>query len=391
MSLLKKPSTTKLSFTFLIISYLLIIIGIELISDNEVRSYILSIIAVIIGAFIAWYVGGLKVAQYTSIFGLITIALFTRQLWLAGVITSPQLFLAKSFVLIYLMVLSMTYLFYRIKSPTDVKIIRDQKLLAEEKQHISNLEYTIANKKLTNDLLSEANLVKDELHIMEGNWKSALHDITNDISSIEEKNIYEKIIRPYSDNIIKHLRELEQRLSYEIIDQSIDELYAFIRGKILNNSKLQNTPIEFLVEGGEWEKSKNQISLDKNKLWDIVHNIINNSMTAIDLKRISRIRSKDTSSFSPAVSIHFEIQNNQPIIKIEDNGGGVEKDKLQKLYHEPILSQKRNNQSVGQGAMLIKFFSEKMSIKLTASNIQNSQGKGLQTILTIHPHKPVST
>ena len=370
---------------------MLIIVGIELISDNEVRSYILSIIAVIIGAFIAWYVGGLKVVQYTSIFSLITIALFTRQLWLAGVITSPQLFLAKSFVLIYLMILSMAYLFYRIKSPTDIKIIRDQKLLAEEKQHINNLEYTIANKKLTNDLLSEANLVKDELHIMEGNWKSVLHDITNDISSIEEKNIYEKIIRPYSDNIINHLRELEQRLSYEIIDQSIDELYAFIRGKILNNSKLQNTPIEFLVEGGEWKKSKGQISLDKNKLWDIVHNIINNSMTAIDLKRISRIRSKDTGSFSPAVSIHFEIQNNQPIIKIEDNGGGMEKNKLQKLYQEPILSQKRNNQSVGQGAMLIKFFAEKMSIKLTTSNIQNSQGKGLQTILTIHPHKPVST
>ncbi len=62
----------------------------------------------------------------------------------------------------------MAYLFYRIKSPTDIKIIRDQKLLAKEKQHINNLEYTIANKKLTNDLLSEANLVKDELHIMEG-------------------------------------------------------------------------------------------------------------------------------------------------------------------------------------------------------------------------------
>ena len=391
MSLLKNHSTVKSSFAFLIISYLLIIVGIELISDNEVRSYILSIIAVIIGAFIAWYVGGLKVAQYTSIFSLITIALFTRQLWLAGVITSPQLFLAKSFVLIYLMILSMAYLFYRIKSPTDIKIIRDQKLLAEEKQHINNLEYTIANKKLTNDLLSEANLVKDELHIMEGNWKSALHDIVNDISLIEEKNIYEKVIRPYSDNIINHLRELEQRLSYEIIEQPLDELYAFIRGKILNNSKLQNTPITFTVEGDEWTKSKDKFPLDKNKLWDIVHNIINNSMTAIDLKRISRIRSKDTSPFSPTISIHFEIQNNQPIIKIKDNGGGIEKSKLQKLYQEPVLSQKRNNQSAGQGAMLIKFFAEKMSIKLTALNIKNSQGEGLQTILTIHPHKPVST
>ena len=370
---------------------MLIIVGIELISDNEVRSYILSIIAVIIGAFIAWYVGGLKVAQYTSIFSLITIALFTRQLWLAGVITSPQLFLAKSFVLIYLMILSMAYLFYRIKSPTDIKIIRDQKLLAKEKQHINNLEYTIANKKLTNDLLSEANLVKDELHIMEGNWKSALHDIVNDISLIEEKNIYEKVIRPYSDNIINHLRELEQRLSYEIIEQPLDELYAFIRGKILNNSKLQNTPITFTVEGDEWAKSKDKFPLDKNKLWDIVHNIINNSMTAIDLKRISRIRSKDTNPFSPTISIHFETLNNQPIIKIKDNGGGVEKSKLQKLYQEPVLSQKRNNQSVGQGAMLIKFFAEKMSIKLTALNIKNSQGEGLQTILTIHPHKPVST
>jgi len=249
----------------------------------------------------------------------------------------------------------------------------------------------IANKKLTDDLLSEANLVKDELHIMEGNWKSALHDIVNDISSIEEKNIYEKVIRPYSDNIINHLRELEERLSYKITDEPTDELYAFIRAKILNNSKLQNTPITFLVEGEKWAKSKNKISVDKNKLWDIVHNIINNSMTAIDLKRISRIKSKDTSPFSPVISIYFETQNNQPIIRIEDNGGGIEKDKLQKLYQEPILSQKRNNQSVGQGTMLIKFFAEKMSIKITTSNIKNSQEKGLQTILTIQPHNPILT
>jgi len=370
---------------------LIIIVGTGIISESEIHSYIFSILVVIIGTFISWYLGGTKAAQYTSIFGLVTVALFTRQLWLAGVITSLQLFTAKSFILIYLMILTMVYFFYKIQSPADAKAIYDYERLMEEKKHIINLEYTIANKKLTNDLLSEANLVKDELHIMEGNWKSALHDIMNDVSSLEEENIYKKIIRPYSRNIINHLHELEERLSYEVTDQPLDELYVFIRGKILNNSKLQNTPIVFEVQGDEWGKSKDNVSLDKNKLWDIIHNIINNSTTAIDLKRISRIRSKDTGSFSPAVSIHFEIQNNQPIIKIEDNGGGMEKNKLQKLYQEPILSQKRNNQSVGQGAMLIKFFAEKMSIKLTTSNIQNSQGKGLQTILTIKPHEPILT
>jgi len=41
--------------------------------------------------------------------------------------------------------------------------------------------------------------------------------------------------------------------------------------------------------------------------------------------------------------------------------------------------------------MLIKFFAEKMSIKITASNIKNSQGKGLQTILTIQSHKHILT
>jgi len=346
---------------------------------------------VIIGTFISWYLGGIKAAQYTSIFGLVTVALFTRQLWLAGIITSPQLFIAKSFVLIYLMILTMAYFFYKIQSPADVKAIRDHEKLLEEKKHITNLEYMIANKKLTNDLLSEANLVKDELHIMEGNWKSALHDIKNDISSIEEKNIYEKVIRPYSDNIINHLRELEERLSYKIIDRPLDEIYTFIKGKVLNNSKLKNTPITFTVEGDEWAKSKDKFPLDKNKLWDIIRNIINNSMTAIDLKRISRIRSKDTSQFLPTIHIYFETQNNQPVIRIEDNGGGIEKDRLLKLYQEPVTSKKRNNQSVGQGTMLIKFFTEKMSIKITASNIKNSQGKGLQTILTIQPHKPILT
>ena len=391
MSVLKNIHISKPSFILLIISYLIIIVGTGIISESEIQSYIFSILVVIIGTFISWYLGGQKAAQYTSIFGLVTVTLFTRQLWLAGVITSPQLFIAKSFILIYLMILTIGYFFYKIQSPADAKAIRDHEKLLEEKKHITNLEYMIANKKLTDDLLSEANLVKDELHIMEGNWKSALHDIVNDISSIEEKNIYEKVIRPYSDNIINHLRELEERLSYKITDEPTDELYAFIRAKILNNSKLQNTPITFLVEGEKWAKSKNKISVDKNKLWDIVHNIINNSMTAIDLKRISRIRSKDARQFSPVISIYFETQNNQPIIRIEDNGGGIEKDKLQKLYQEPILSQKRNNQSVGQGTMLIKFFAEKMSIKITTSNIKNSQEKRLQTILTIQPHNPILT
>jgi signal transduction histidine kinase len=337
------------------------------------------------GTFISWYLGGIKAAQYTSIFGLVTVALFTRQLWLAGVITSPQLFFAKSFILIYLMVLTMVYFFYKIQSPADAKATLDHEQLMEEKKRILNLEYMVANKKLTNDLLSEANLVKDELHIMEGNWRSALHDIVNDISSIEEREIYEKVIRPYNDNILQHLRELEERLSYEIVNQPLDELYSFIKDKIVNNTKLQNTPTTFAIKADEWANSKHQISIDKNKLWDIIRNIINNSMTAIDLKRIARIRDKDKDKdpFSPAISIHFVFQNSYPVIKIEDNGGGIEKNRLKKLYQAPISSQKRDNQSDGQGTMLIKFFAEKMSIKTIPSNIQNLQGKGLQTLLIL--------
>jgi len=384
MSPLKNIHISKPSFIVLIVSYLIIIIGTGIISESEIHSYIFSILVVIMGTLISWYLGGIKAAQYTSIFGLVTVALFTRQLWLAGVITSPQLFIAKSFILIYFMIFTMVYFFYKIQSPADAKAIRDSEQLTEEKKHITNLEYMIANKKLTNDLLSEANLVKDELHIMEGNWRSALHDIVNDISLIEEREVYEKVIRPYNDNILKHLRELEERLSYEIIDQSLDELYIFIKNKILNNSKLQNTPIKFEIEGNKWENFKNQYPVDKNKLWDIIHNIINNSTTAIDLKRIARIKSKDKSHFSPHISIYFEIQNNEPIIKITDNGGGIKEDKLQKLYQEPILSQKRNNQSVGQGTMLIKFFAEKMSIKVTASNVESNYGKGLQTLLILN-------
>ncbi len=106
-------------------------------------------------------------------------------------------------------------------------------------------------------------------------------------------------------------------------------------------------------------------------------------MTAIDLKRIARIRDKAKNSFSPAISIHFVFQNSYPVIKIEDNGGGIEKNRLKKLYQAPVSSQKRNNQSEGQGTMLIKFFADKMSIKTIPSNIQNHQGKGLQTLLIL--------
>ena len=383
MSPLKNIHISKPSFIVLIVSYLIIIIGTGIISESEIHSYIFSILVVIMGTLISWYLGGIKAAQYTSIFGLVTVALFTRQLWLAGVITSPQLFIAKSFILIYLMIFTMVYFFYKIQSPADAKATQDHEQLIEEKKHIANLEYMVANKKLTNDLLSEANLVKDELHIMEGNWRSALHDIVNDISSIEEREIYEKVIRPYNDNILKHLRELEERLSYEIVNQPLDELCSFIKDKIVNNTKLQNTPTTFAIKADEWANSKHHIPVDKNKLWDIIRNIINNSMTAIDLKRIARIRDKDKDPFSPAISIHFVFQNSYPVIKIEDNGGGIEKNRLQKLYQAPISSQKRDNQSEGQGTMLIKFFAEKMSIKTIPSNIQNHQGKGLQTLLIL--------
>ena len=383
MSPLKNIHISKPSFIVLIVSYLIIIIGTGIISESEIHSYIFSILVVIMGTLISWYLGGIKAAQYTSIFGLVTVALFTRQLWLAGVITSPQLFIAKSFILIYLMIFTMVYFFYKIQSPADAKATQDHEQLIEEKKHIANLEYMVANKKLTNDLLSEANLVKDELHIMEGNWRSALHDIVNDISSIEEREIYEKVIRPYNDNILKHLRELEERLSYEIVNQPLDELYSFIKDKIVNNTKLQNTPTTFAIKVDEWENSKRQIPIDKNKLWDIIRNIINNSMTAIDLKRIARITNKDKNLFSPAISIHFIFQNSYPVIKIEDNGGGIEKNRLQKLYQTPISSQKRGHLSEGQGTMLIKFFAEKMSIKTIPSNIQNHQEKGLQTLLIL--------
>jgi len=365
--------------------YLATTIGVGVENSSEIKSYLFSILASLVSVLISWYIGGIRVARYVSVFSLITILLFTKQLWILDVISSHQLFIARSFILIYLIIIFIVYIFYKIQSPADLLTQQEWERAESEKEKRKDLEYMVANEKLTNDLLSEANLVKDELHIMESNWRSVLHDIVNDISHIKEEEIYDKVIQPYSDSIIQHLRGLEERLSYEIKSYTLNELYRLIEDKITNNSKLQNSPITFKIDGKEWDHSNRKLFIDKHKLWDIIRNIISNSMTAIDLKRISKTKKHERKSYSPVISIHFQSSLDKVAIRIKDNGGGVNTEVLKELYKTPVPSKKRHNHSTGQGTMLVKFFTDKMSIQVNVANISQPPDRGLQVSLIFNP------
>jgi len=358
---------------------------IELFSESQIRFYILSILVSLLSVMLSWLFGGKKASLYVLFFLVIVIGLFTRQLWIYGTITTAQLFIAKSFFVIYALSLVIFLIIARIESPAD-RESRLQKIENERTQQSKkDLEYIIANSKMRNDLLGEANRAKDDLQYLETSWKSFLHDVKGDLTTNQQEEIQNKVISPFSRKIISHLESLEHQLEFKPKEATLSEIYEFIKIRFAEKKKLNRSADLRLINQNWIPTSDRCCNIDLYKLWGILDNLINNSLAALELKKIEFLRNREgTGTTNKEITLSFSTKDDhEAAISIEDHAGGLTEENLTRLFETPLLSAKRNYKKTGQGTIFVKFFAEKMGIRILKTNIGNEADKGLSVTLML--------
>ncbi len=367
---------------YLALGYICIYLGMEFLIQNPIRLYIYNVFLALSGIYFAWFFGGRRSMIYVAFFNIFIVFIFSRMLWDRTLVISGEVFLARTFIVIYLLSIAIIFIILRKQSPSDKRTALQQQAIVNERQRREDLEFVVASRKLKQDLLAQANLVKDELQLMEGAWRSNIHDIINELPDVKEKEIYDRILLPFQKNIIAHLRDLENRLTFDVRPTGLDELYSFLLESLSKENIRLNKGGGVEIAGESWLASDAHCHVDINKVMDILRNILRNSRTALDLKRISLLKSRQKlTQFTPRIRLCFELDTAWATMTVLDNAGGAPAPVLEKLYKEPVASNKAKGERYGQGSMFVKFFCDRMGMDVSVQSTDALGDPGLAIVV----------
>ena len=368
-----------LSWYVLVITYVLVYYsGIEIFIHTPLGYYIFTVFLCLAGIYFAWLIGGRQTMFFVAFFNIFFVFVFSKLLLDLGIITSARLFLTPSFLGIYALSLVFLLLILIKKSPADQHREKQLQAMEIEKQSRQNLEFMIASNKLKHELVTQANLVKDELQLLEGTWRSNIHDILNDLQPAKEREIYNQIILPFQQNIIEHLRRLEDQLTFDLQHLSLPDLADEIVERIEDHNLKKTFGLQIDLRDQGWRQSSRSVPLDPNKLWDMLRNVLRNSQAALDFRWLQSLRDKQAEAFAPAIRMTLSLDLGSAWITVTDNGGGVSEETAEMMFKKPVLSRKRKGKTHGQGTLFVKFFADRMNIRAQARNTRELGSQGLQ-------------
>ncbi|WP_368854149.1 ATP-binding protein [Desulfovibrio sp. JC022] len=365
---------------FYVLAYVLFDLG----TDSIARHYIFCIFLVVSSLYFSWRLGGRETMTYVGFFNIFFAFIFSRLLHMTGNFSS-KLFLSRSFMTLYVVAIIFMFIMTKRKSPADREKIDREKSIRDERQRRRQLELMVATEKLTDDMIIQANMVKDELMVLQNSWKSQIHTIVNDLPKVKERELYNQIVTPFEESIIEHLRDLEKRLSFKPQLIGLDELALNLTDRLENDQKQSRQRLDLQFNFEKWINREEEIFVDRYKTWEILLNLIRNSQTAMELRQIELLRqgSEAFKSFKPRLSINADVQGNYAQLTVADTGGGVSDDSLQDLFKRAVPSAKRKGKAMGQGTVFVKFFSDNMGFDISAKNTETLGSKGLEVTILI--------
>lgn len=352
--------------------------------DNINRYFIFCNLLIVSSLYFSWSLGGRETMLYVAFFNLFFAFVFARLFAVANLI-SAQLFTGKSFIVLYLVILVFMVVMLTKESPADIRRRKRDEGIQAERRMRHQLELMVATQKLTDDVIRQANRVKDELLLLQSSWKSQIHSIVNDLSPVKERELYEAVVRPFQDDILRHLRGLEDRLSFNPQPVTLDGLLAVLTGQMENDRAFHASKARITLEDEGWRGCGQKVLADTGKTWEIVLNLIRNSQTAIELHQIDLIRQDPArfKAFQAAIEIRTRVEADQALILVRDTGGGVAPEQLATLFKKPMPSRKRGGKAFGQGTIFVKFFGESMGFRFAASNGEALGFPGLEVAVII--------
>ena len=170
------------------------------------------------------------------------------------------------------------------KSPADEAREKMALETKEEKEKARLLEFLVTEKKITEDVVAQSNYAKDELQVLQGAWRSQIHNIINDLPESQENDIYNQIIEPFQEAILSHLKGLEKKLTFDPVMMEVKTLAETIKQELDRDLKslLKRYDLEFHVSRSDGIQGK-KIRCEPFKVVEIIRNLVKNSQKAIEL------------------------------------------------------------------------------------------------------------
>ena len=127
------------------------------------------------------------------------------------------------------------------------------------------------------------------------------------------------------------------------------------------------------IEIEEQYNSENMLSMFENEIMQVILNILKNAQDNF----------KDKGTINPKITITTQSNGKSSVLKICDNGGGIEKDMMDEIF-KPYFSTKDKQIGTGLGLyMSKKIIEEHHDGKLYVENISNIQGETIGTCFII--------
>ena len=224
------------------------------------------------------------------------------------------------------------------------------KILNEEKEFIGNVsiirDFTL-EKSLERELRNKENLA------LIGTVVSTIaHNLSNPLNIISGNADYLLLDRKENDEGYEELQVIVQETTR--ITKSIRQILNFSKPVILTKEKCNiNSIVKEILGNAQYyvndnkksisfksdiDESIGEILIDKDQIKDVLLNILNNAIQAIKDKGTVRIKTLKAN----------ENKKEYVVIKIEDNGSGINKDDLKNIF-VPFFSTKEFGKGTGLG------------------------------------------
>lgn len=237
-----------------------------------------------------------------------------------------------------------------------IEVIRDitERMLAEEElgRHREKLEELIAER--TQELAAaQDELLKSERLAVLGQLTATVsHELRNPLGVIRSSLFYlQKKYQGQDAKIKKHMSRIEEQV--EICNKIVGDLLDFTRGRHSQTVEGEINPwlekiLDEITDTGDIEIKKAftgealKVFFDSEKLRRVIVNLLDNSLQAIR----EREQAVQGGSYQPEVEIASKAVKEGVLIRISDNGVGMNEETLRRAV-DPLFTTKARGTGLG--------------------------------------------
>lgn len=187
-----------------------------------------------------------------------------------------------------------------------------------------------------------AHEVKNPINLIQ-NSAVALKQIVSNLEGVEKQNLtkFSDLIIDHSERADKTIKSILEQSSTERSDSSVEDVNELILevNRLVRHNRSKG--VDFLFERGKLKP----IKLYRVEFVRMMINLFDNAYKAINAKKYSEQQ--------PEIRIETSQNEEKTFITITDNGCGIEKDHLDRIF-EPFFSTKMDGQGTGLGMAMVR-------------------------------------